>query len=536
MARAPYNFIPAPGTVFFPDYADKISQDVPFRDGVCGKIRYRFTAHTPVFVRNGHVPGTEDNGFSSFEGRYFIPATSVKGCIRNVLKTISFGKLDTRYDRGYQVSDQPGFDLAEAMFGRASSRTSLRGRVQFSPCWADTVTKADDAYMNLIGPHPELHYLYGEEIEGSGKYTPKGRKRYVLKDSVRDMRHPLSGKTVSHIFPLGPGSVFEGEVVFFNLKPFELGALLSAMTFFGQEKGFYHQIGQGKPYGFGRLSLTLTGLETDAENRPALFRLEAVDYICRFVSFMEEHGFNLTEAPSVLELLTLCSYVSASADARFQYMGRNAETTPLPCLTELDGIPQAVFPDLGQLRASILKEEEAEREKVRLQEERKRAAQAELEAKAQRLADVKDWMAKGKALFESGRLQEAQSAYEQAAALWNADSSFFMDNADPEVFELRKVMSGHLEQIRKQLSPAEELPPLASVVDRLNSIPALVNQARKRLPLQPDDLGLVHDRILVILHGMKAKERKSVKWKLLDDLGLDAAMKDAWLREFNDVK
>lgn len=98
--KAPFNFVPLNEKVFFPDWADKISQDIPFKDGVSGFIELKITAKTPVFVRNGHSEEDQKHKterYKSFskspDGRYFIPATSISGAIRSVLETMSFGKM-----------------------------------------------------------------------------------------------------------------------------------------------------------------------------------------------------------------------------------------------------------------------------------------------------------------------------------------------------------------------------------------------------------------------------------------------------------
>ncbi len=55
MIRSPYNFVPVSDKVFFPDWADQISHDIPFSDGISGKITLEIEAQTPIFVRNGHA-------------------------------------------------------------------------------------------------------------------------------------------------------------------------------------------------------------------------------------------------------------------------------------------------------------------------------------------------------------------------------------------------------------------------------------------------------------------------------------------------
>lgn len=99
--RAPFNFVPLPSKVYFPDWADSISHDVPFSDGVSGTISITITAETPIFVRNG-APSRSDDADQSgrdtrfsqdMRGRYFLPGSSIKGSIRQVLEILSFGKM-----------------------------------------------------------------------------------------------------------------------------------------------------------------------------------------------------------------------------------------------------------------------------------------------------------------------------------------------------------------------------------------------------------------------------------------------------------
>ncbi len=98
--KAPFNFVPISDKVFFPSWADQISHDIPFSDGESGEIELTITAHSPIFVRNGHTKAqaeaksVEYKSFSKTgEKDYFIPATSIKGAIRNVMEIMSFGKM-----------------------------------------------------------------------------------------------------------------------------------------------------------------------------------------------------------------------------------------------------------------------------------------------------------------------------------------------------------------------------------------------------------------------------------------------------------
>ena len=99
--KSPYNFVPAPSEkeVFKPDWANKVSHDIPFSDGESGEIELKITSMTPIFIRNGHKKDDQTNEFSHYvnengEKKYFIPGSSLKGMFRNVLEIMSFSRMD----------------------------------------------------------------------------------------------------------------------------------------------------------------------------------------------------------------------------------------------------------------------------------------------------------------------------------------------------------------------------------------------------------------------------------------------------------
>ena len=105
--KAPFNFVPLPGNVFFPKWADQISQDIPFYDALSGTIHLTITAETPMFIGNG-----TDKACMAFASlpdgpgkrRYFIPATSIKGEVRTILEIMSFSKM--RLDRSARFAQR----------------------------------------------------------------------------------------------------------------------------------------------------------------------------------------------------------------------------------------------------------------------------------------------------------------------------------------------------------------------------------------------------------------------------------------------
>lgn len=103
--KSPYNFVPAPveGEVFTPPWADQVSHDIPFSDGESGEVEVEITAETPIFIRDGQKKLSDEERkkqvgeFSHYtigdKKQYFIPATSIKGMVRNVLEIMSFSRL-----------------------------------------------------------------------------------------------------------------------------------------------------------------------------------------------------------------------------------------------------------------------------------------------------------------------------------------------------------------------------------------------------------------------------------------------------------
>ena len=101
MITAPFNFVPLSEKVFFPDWAEEVSHDVPFEDAQSGVIDVTITAKSPIFVRD-HDDAEQ---FCSHDGTYYIPGSSVKGMIRSVLEVMSFGKMSQINDDTYAVRD-----------------------------------------------------------------------------------------------------------------------------------------------------------------------------------------------------------------------------------------------------------------------------------------------------------------------------------------------------------------------------------------------------------------------------------------------
>ena len=109
MISSPYNFVPLNKKVVYPHWAKLISHDVPFENSLSGTIELNILANTPIFVKDGmsakEAESYKENNIqktpflpNKLEGKYFIPGTSIKGMVANVLEIISFGELKNRVD------------------------------------------------------------------------------------------------------------------------------------------------------------------------------------------------------------------------------------------------------------------------------------------------------------------------------------------------------------------------------------------------------------------------------------------------------
>ena len=167
-------------------------------------------------------------------------------------------------ERMYNQSDGP-LDMAECMFGTIGLQKEgikpFRGRIQFTNFISHNAQENEPITLVLNSPKASYYPIYikqeGKEgIVSLNTYQTyndgelSGWKRYVVRTGIWSNKTG-DPKMDTTLFPLKPGTEFSGSIHFHNLRPVELGALLSALTFHATD-GCYHQLGQGKPYGLGK--------------------------------------------------------------------------------------------------------------------------------------------------------------------------------------------------------------------------------------------------------------------------------------------
>lgn len=178
-----------------------------------------------------------------------------------------------------------GYDLADLLFGAVGDgeQDNLKGRVSIETATLmNSANKVEQDPTILNGPKPSFYPNYivqstEEFVQLKGStyqtyVTPKegensnprirGFKRYPVRPvddaSVQPLNEDQKGKLSVQVklFPLQEGATFSGRIVCHNLRPEELGALLWVLTWGGRDR-LRHNLGMGKPFGFGQINLVI---------------------------------------------------------------------------------------------------------------------------------------------------------------------------------------------------------------------------------------------------------------------------------------
>lgn len=209
----------------------------------------------------------------------------------------------------------PALDLAELMFGtvapaaRENARdTALRSRVSFGHARpVGTPQAAQSALVILNRPKASYYPFYVEQTAQTrqpdgdvmaGDYATymatgatdrprlRGWKRYWARPAVQSPLPAVGDdqkRVASRLHPLAAGTRFALRIAFHNLRDIELGALVWCLAFgapvaSAEGRTWFHGLGLGKPFGFGRVSLSVRAAELrpNMPDRPALSGAAAV--------------------------------------------------------------------------------------------------------------------------------------------------------------------------------------------------------------------------------------------------------------------
>lgn len=151
-------------------------------------------------------------------------------------------------------------DYIHAVLGFSEKERSYRSRVSFGDFAAlGEPQEGEPVKAILSGPKPSWYpgYVVNGEHYNADEFYLRGFKLYWQKDVKVPPPSADKEKVVSTLRPLPVGTAFRGVIRYKNLHEDELGLLLWALRL---EEGCCQSIGMGKPYGFGRMKLTIDSL------------------------------------------------------------------------------------------------------------------------------------------------------------------------------------------------------------------------------------------------------------------------------------
>lgn len=352
---APYNFVPLNKEVYFPEWAPFINHDVPFKDGLSGKIKLEITTESPIFIGSGK----ELNGVKQFcqdtNGRYFIPGSSIRNMLRSVVEIMSFGKLnvvDDNYDfssikhiknfkeriRLLQDNFEEKMDFSECIFGAIEEKKN-KGRlaVGHSFITKDAGLHKKEYKLILNSPKPSFYPFYLEQKPDNignllsddyidyenSEFVIRGRKRYpihynfepekiVPKEMETKSKKKKKSEVETSFLPLNEGNIFEANIIYHNLLPIELGAVLSAITFHNSPN-CVHNIGFAKPYGFGKIKICIENIDSKTQ----------LEYMGLFEKEMKSFHSDWLHSIQIEELFSMANLYEAQDKSKMQYMNLN---------------------------------------------------------------------------------------------------------------------------------------------------------------------------------------------------------------------
>ncbi len=157
-----------------------------------------------------------------------------------------------------------GYDLATSIFGISEDNKYFKSKVSFADA---ELTLPDDQQNTLVGkqqnvilaePKPSSYLDYLEQSQlstySSDSFKLRGIKQYWMREDIYcGNANNNNDNFGSKFIPLKKGARFIGKIRFQNLTGEELGLLLWSIRL---EPGCKMNVGKGKPYGFGVISIS----------------------------------------------------------------------------------------------------------------------------------------------------------------------------------------------------------------------------------------------------------------------------------------
>lgn len=357
--EVPYDFIPLSNRVYSPDWADRVSHDVPFEDGLCGSFDLTVEAMTDLFTRDD----IDGEHFLNHDGRYFLKGTSLRGMLRNVMGIISYGRFDQVDERRFGIRDISNAQSPYATKMRKARAGWLRverdetGRVirryiqpcEFARVWGQRKSKnpktgkveekgldgnledlqrargnarwrfdqaMPDKYENWKGDL-RIRADFKQEGSGTASYHSLCNLERGQRDGVLVFTGHVSSKRRDFFFYPSPGNVPEIEISNENWRKFEWAhsgsQQRSELDLAGQEPNDtwaylkqWLEPGQTSPWGVQEVPVFYlkSGSELEAFGLASMFRMPSAQSVYGAISQISRD--HLGTAPDMPDLIFGC--------------------------------------------------------------------------------------------------------------------------------------------------------------------------------------------------------------------------------------
>ena len=191
---------------------------------------------------------------------------------------------------------------------------------------------AHDGVIHLKEGIPTSDYLTGKNGAAATyreDFSLRGMKQYWLHDKEAKGGLGNNKEVGSDFYPYPQGTSFTGQIRFTNLSEEELGMLLWSLIL---EKNSQQNIGKGKPYGYGRIAVSLKQLKI--LNPDALYGGDTLclepyqdqkgqweEYVAKAKKNMTQFlGKDVMEYPPVRDFLLMKNVDEIPDDSKTHYM------------------------------------------------------------------------------------------------------------------------------------------------------------------------------------------------------------------------
>lgn len=264
------------------------AEALPLENGAA-KVTKMFAAHDEDLVSHLKKFGHPELGMPIFakekQGKIIAMGFAK---MPKVLYDNSIGDIAHKQQKA--LNSQSVFDMPGLMFGTlAESGFSLKSRVAFSDASCShnagialskpvILGQPKASYLNAyLEQNAQSDRVRGELSQYENNSKLAGWKRYPVQSGF-NAPADLARKTSvqSQLELMNPGSRFNGKLVFHNLKPVELGALLWVLNPDGDTRVFHHALGHGKSLGAGAVQFNAKITIAHSDLTPELNELRSL--------------------------------------------------------------------------------------------------------------------------------------------------------------------------------------------------------------------------------------------------------------------